>query len=169
MQPTTGRCTASLPLFEYASNAVHARSRQWWLILFSLDVRASSETAFYLIEALKVLVPVLGIGFILVAVIRWHHAVRRQPPLWLAGITAVWLLVTLADRLALSASARHYFISAAMRQHGESFYFALTEWLWTAEQIIILLFGIVLFVALRGEPRQTSNQSLQPTAGRSDV
>jgi hypothetical protein len=88
---------------------------------------------------------------------------------WLIVVTAAWLLVTLADRLALSAPARNYFISAAMRQDGESFYFAVTEWLWIAEQIIVLLFGIALFVALRVKPRQTSNQSLQPTAGRSDV
>jgi hypothetical protein len=52
---------------------------------------------------------------------------------------------------------------------GESSYFANTEWLWTAEQIIILAFGAVLFLALRSEPRNTSNHALQPTAGRSDV
>jgi hypothetical protein len=116
-------------------------------------VKASTESAFYLLELLKIAVPVCGIGLILVATLRRYRTARAQPFCWLTVITVVWLIVTFADRFALSAPARHYFISAAMR-HGESFYFTLTEWLWTAEQVNILVFGIVLFVALRGEPRQ---------------
>ena len=125
----------------------------------ALDVNANSPTEFYLVELLKVLVPVLGIALILVAVIRWQRSGQNRARAWLTVITAVWLLVTLADRLALSAPIRRYFISAAMRQYDpalyhEGLYFAMTEWLWTAEQFIVLAFGISLFLALRSEPSQ---------------
>ena len=117
-------------------------------------MKASSETAFYLLELLKVLVPVLGIAFILVAVVRRYRMVRRRAFARLAAVTALWLLVALAGRLAISGPARHYFMSAAIERYAasqrESFYFAATGWLWTAEQIIVLLFGITLFLALRG-------------------
>ena len=109
-------------------------------------------------ELLKVLVPVLGIAFILVAVVRRWRAVRSRALACLTAVTATWLLVTLTQRLALSGPARSYFISAAMERYAasqrESFYFAATEWLWTAEQIIILVFGITLFFAFRRESPQ---------------
>jgi hypothetical protein len=118
-------------------------------------VRASGETTFYLLELLKVLVPALGITFILVAVVRRYRAVRSRALACLAAVTAMWLLVSLTQRLALSGPAQGYFISAAIERYAaaqrESFYFSATEWLWTAEQIIVLLFGITLFLALRGK------------------
>ena len=118
-------------------------------------MRASSETAFYLLELLKIAVPSAGIAFVLVAAIRRYRAEPTQSRRWLIVITAVWLLVTFADRLAFSAPARHHFISAAMAKyaesHRESLYFALTEWLWTAEQIIMLVFGVALFFVFRDE------------------
>gem|GEM_PF-6643087 len=136
-------------------------------------MKASTETTFYLLELLKVLAPVIGIAFILVAIVHRYRAVRSRALVCLTAVTALWLLVALAGRLALSAPARTHFISAAMRDYAtsqqETSYFTLTEWLWTAEQIIVLVFGVLLFVAFRGQPRQTSNQSLQPTAGHSDV
>jgi hypothetical protein len=116
--------------------------------------------------------PVIGIAFILVALIRRQRAAPGGPLLSLTVVTAIWLLITLAYRLALSAPARNYFISAAIRDyaasHRESFYFGLTQWFWTAEQIIVLLFGVLLFVVLSRETANTSNQSLQPTAGREE-
>ena len=118
---------------------------------------ASSPTEFYLIEFFKVAVPVCGIALVLIAATRRYRVVRTQSSLWLVTITALWLLITLADRLAFSVPARHYFISATMNQyaaHRESSYFAITGWLWTAEQTIILAFGVSLFFAFRGELRQ---------------
>ena len=109
-------------------------------------------------ELLKVLVPVLGIAFILAAVVRRYRAVRSRALACLTAVTALWLLVALAGRLAISGPARHYFMTAAIELYAasqrESFYFAATEWLWTAEQIIILVFGIILFFAFRRESPQ---------------
>jgi hypothetical protein len=121
-------------------------------------VTASTPTQFYLIELLKIAVPTVGIAFVLFVTICRYRATPTTSLRWLIVVTAFWLLVTFADRLALSAPARSYFISAAMERyaasHRESVYFAATEWLWTAEQIIILAFGIALFFALRDQPRQ---------------
>ena len=119
---------------------------------------ASSPTAFYLLEFLKILVPVLGIAFILVAVVRRWRTVRSRSLACLTAVTAMWLLVTLTQRLALSGPAQSYFMSAAVERYAasqrESFYFAATEWLWTSEQITILVFGITLFFVFRRESRQ---------------
>lgn len=102
--------------------------------------------------------PIAGIAFIFIAVIRRYRSARTQPFRRLLIITAFWLLITFSNRLAMSAPARNYIISAAMEQyaatHRESFYFAAIEWLWTAEQIMILAFGIALFFALRGHSRE---------------
>jgi hypothetical protein len=126
--------------------------------LFSLDVTASTPTEFYVIELLKVAVPTVGIAFVLFATIRRYRVAPSQPLRWLVMVTAFWLLVSFADRLALSGPARSYFISAAIERyaasHRESVYFAATEWLWIAEQITILVFGVALFLTLRGQPRQ---------------
>ncbi|MFL6519513.1 MAG: hypothetical protein ACJ8NS_04775 [Chthoniobacterales bacterium] len=119
---------------------------------------ASTPTQFYLIELLKVAVPTVGVAFVLFATIRRYRVAPSPSLRWLVVVTALWLLVAFADRLALSGPARSYFISAAMERyatsHRESLYFVATEWLWTAEQMNILAFGIALFFALRDQPRQ---------------
>jgi small-conductance mechanosensitive channel len=127
-------------------------------------VNASSPTEFYLLELFKVLVPVIGIAFILVASIRRYRAVPSRAAAWLCIIAALWLLVTLASRLALSAPVRKYFLSAAMARLDpehlrEPMYFAVTSWLWTADEVMLLLFGVaLLLVAWRADRTHLTNR-----------
>jgi hypothetical protein len=126
-------------------------------------VNASSATGFYLLELLKVLVPVIGIAFILVASIRRCRAVPSRATAWLSVVTALWLLVTLASRLAFSGPVRKYFMSAAMARLDpehlrEPMYFAVTSWLWTTDEVMLLVFGISLFVAWRGDRTHLTNR-----------
>jgi hypothetical protein len=141
--------------------------------LFSLDVKASSETAFYFFEFLKSAVPIAGIALVLFATVRRYRAAPTRPLRWLTVVSALWFLVTLINRFALSAPAQHFFVQAAVDRYAasqrQSLYFAVTFWLWTSEQIMILAFGIALFFALRVSHANTSNQAMQRTAPRSDA
>lgn len=123
-----------------------------------MDVTASGPTAFYLLELARVLVPVAGISFVLVAVVRSHGLGNRFTRPWLIVITAAWLFVTLAQRLLLSEPVRSHFISAAIQDyvsaHRQNLYFATGLYLWMAEQILLLAFGIMLFFALRSNARR---------------
>jgi hypothetical protein len=133
-------------------------------------VNASSETAFYFFEFLKSAIPIAGIALVLFATVRRYRAAPTRPFRWLTVISGLWFLVTLINRFALSAPAQRFFIQAAVDRYAasqrQSLYFAVTFWLWTSEQIMILAFGIALFFALRVSHANTSNPSLQATAGR---
>lgn len=122
-----------------------------------MNVTASSPTEFFLVEALRVAVPVCGIALVLIAATRRRRAASTKASRWLVIITGLWLSIAFANRTLMCAPVRNYFISAAMERavtsHRESLYFTATEWLWTAEQIVILLFGLALFFALHREPR----------------
>jgi hypothetical protein len=133
--------------------------------LFSLDVKASGETAFYLFEFLKTAVPTVGIALVLLATVRRYRAAPTQPLLRLVVISALWFLVTVINRVALSAPAQSYFIQAAADRYAaaqrESAYFAATFWLWTSEQVMVLAFGVAFFFAFRVSHANTSNQAMQ--------
>lgn len=135
-------------------------------------MKASSETAFYFFEFLKSAVPIVGIALVLFAAVRRYRAAPTRSLRWLTVVSALWFLVTLINRLALSAPAQHFFVQAAIDRYAasqrQSLYFEVTFWLWTSEQIMILAFGFALFFALRVSHANTSNQSLEPTAGRRD-
>lgn len=126
-------------------------------------MNASGATEFYLLELLKVLVPVIGIAFILFASVRRYRAVPSRAAAWLSIIAALWLLVTLASRLTLSGPVRKYFMSVAMARLDpehlrEPMYFAVTSWLWTANEVMFLLFGVALFVAWRSDRTHLTNR-----------
>jgi hypothetical protein len=113
-------------------------------------VNTSSPAQFYLLELLKVLVPVVGIAFIFFATIRGYRASPTRRGGWLCIIAVLWLLLTLGSRLALSVPIRTYFLEApATHFNPGRTYFAITSWLWTASEIILLVFGVALFIAWR--------------------
>ena len=116
-------------------------------------MNASSETAFYFFEFLKSAIPIAGIALVLFATVRRYRAAPTRPFGWLVLVTALWFLVTVIDRVLLSAPIQRYFIQGAIDRstmsQRETFYFTATFWLWTSEQIMILVFGIALFFALR--------------------
>ena len=126
------------------------------LIFVPLDVTATSESQFYLVELLKLLVPVVGIVLILLATIRRYRAAWSPRRVGLTVVVTLWLIITLLSRVALSSPVRHHYMSAAVAQsepgeHPEMLYFTVSSWLWTAEQTMLLLFGVALFLAFREE------------------
>ena len=133
-----------------------ARCYQRWLSSVSLDVSASSPFAFYFIQVLKVLFAVAPIALILYATFianRSSSALTR-----LRIVTSVWLVVALISRSTLSSSVSHHFMSdihpsseAAARQMR--LYLLTTFSLWTAEQVIFVIFSIALFFVFRGALR----------------
>ena len=117
-------------------------------------MRAQSETAFYLVELLKVLVPVGAIGVILAATLLLRRVAPRPSVAWLGAVTGFWLLVTLLSRSFLSSPVMNHYLSS-IRSSGEEaqaqaeFYSRVTSLLWAAEHVMLLLFAIALFLALR--------------------
>ena len=118
---------------------------------------ASNPTAFYFFEFLKSAVPVVGVALVLFATIRRYRNAPSRPFRWLVVVSALWFLVTAIDRVILSAPIQRYFIQGAIDSYAMSqrqvSYFTATFWLWTSEQIMILVFGVTLFLAFR-ESRQ---------------
>jgi len=128
-------------------------------------VTASSENAFYLQELLKLLVPVVGIVLVLLATMWRYRGVWTWRRVSLAIVVTLWLVTTLLSRLALSSPVRHHFISAAIvqfepGQQREILYFAISSWLWTAEQIMLLLFGVALFLVFCEESSLKSREHI---------
>jgi hypothetical protein len=124
--------------------------------LFSLDVTATSESQFYLLELVKLLVPVAGIALIFLATIRRYRGAWSPRRVGLAIVVMLWLVITLLSQVAFSSPVRHHYMSAAITQfepgqQREMWYFTVSSWLWTAEQIMLLLFGVALFLAFREE------------------
>ena len=122
---------------------------------------AKSPTAFYLLEILKVAWAVAPIALILAATFLGHPQRARRPIVWLRVITAVWLVVMLLARVALSSPVSHHYMSgtfdsgeAAQRQMNA--YFAITSLLWFGEQIMFALFSVVLVFVLRAAWRAAS-------------
>ena len=115
-------------------------------------------------ELLKVLVPVVGIALVLIATIRRYRAARTSSVGWLAIITALWLLITLASRLTLSVPVRRQWLSPATEHtqlaqlHRDHLYFSVTSWLWTADEIMFVVFGVALFVAWRVDRTHLTNR-----------
>jgi hypothetical protein len=118
-------------------------------------VTATSESQFYLLELLKLLVPVVGIALILLATMSRYRGAWSPRRVGLAIVVTLWLVITLLSRLVLSSPVSHHFISAAIAQfepgQREILYFTVSSWLWTAEQIMLLLFGIAMFLVFREE------------------
>jgi hypothetical protein len=121
-------------------------------------VTASGPTAFYLIELGRVVVPVAGISFVLVAVLCSQGLGKGRARLWLIVVTGMWLLVTFANRLLLIAPIRSHFFRSAPHDyataHQAGLYFAMGAYLWIAEQILLFAFGILLFFAVRSNARR---------------
>ena len=115
-------------------------------------------------ELLKVAVPVVGIAIILVAAIKRYRAAHTSSGGWLAIITAVWLFITLASRLTLSVLVRRLWLSPATEHtqlallHRDHLYFSVTSWLWTADEIMFVVFGVALFVAWRVDQTHLTNR-----------
>ncbi len=122
--------------------------------MFSLDVNATSETGFYLLELAKILVIVAPIALVLLGAILLRRAAPSRGLAWLIAATTLWLMATLLSRLALSSPVQHHYMSGtfhteeALRAQTD-FYFAMTSLLWTAEQMSLFFFGITLFLVFR--------------------
>jgi hypothetical protein len=106
----------------------------------------------------RVLVPVAGISFVLAAVIRWRALENRRARLWLIWITATWLFVTFTNRFTFIAPIRSHFFGSAVHDYATAqhakLYFAAGAFLWIAEEILILAFGVAFFFALRSNVRR---------------
>ncbi len=120
---------------------------------------------FYLIEVGRVFVPVAGVGFVLAAVIRAHWLGTRGARRWLLAVSSLWLFVTLANRLLLSAPMRNRFLAPAIHDyttaHRVSLYLATTPFLWIAEELLILAFGATFFFALRSNTRRNIDPAVE--------
>src|SRR5437763_1699465 len=118
---------------------------------------ASGPMSFYSMELARIAVPVCGIALILAALIRSHYGsgVARR---WLLTVVSLWLLVTLANRLLLFAPIRKQYIQAAAHDfasaHQTSVLLVLGAYGWIAEQLLLLGFGVLLFFAVRSNPRR---------------
>lgn len=117
-------------------------------------MRAQSETAFYLIELLKVLAPVGAIGVILATTLLFHRVAPRPSVSWLAAVTGSWLVVTLLSRGFLSSPVMNHYLSGQASSGEEAqaqveFYSRVTSLLWAGEHVMLLLFAVALFLALR--------------------
>src|ERR1035437_3226470 len=113
---------------------------------------ASSPTAFYLMELARVLVPAIGISFVLAAVcshVPRSSAIRS----WLIVVTSAWLLVAFVNRLLVFAPIRKQFLERAVHDytsaHQASLFLEMGAFGWIAEQILLFAFGILLFFTLR--------------------
>ena len=118
---------------------------------------ASGPTAFYLMELARVVVPTAGILFVLAGILRFPRLGNSRVQIWLIIVTGVWLFVTFANRLLLIAPIRNYFFSAPRdyaSAHQARLYFATGAFLWMAEEILLLAFGILFFFALRSSTRR---------------
>jgi hypothetical protein len=120
-------------------------------------MRASSPTAFYLMELARVLVPVVGISFVLATVCS-HVLKSRAIRSWLIVVTGAWLFVTLGNRLLLFAPLRKQFLERAVHDyasaHQTSLLFAMGAYGWIAEEVLVFAFGILLFFTLRSNARR---------------
>jgi len=118
---------------------------------------ASSPTVFYLMELARVLVPVVGISFVLATVCSrvLRGSVIRS---WLIVVTGAWLFVTFVNRFLLIAPIRKQFLERAVHDyasaHQTSLFLAMGAYGWIAEQILLFAFGILLFFALRSNARR---------------
>ena len=121
-------------------------------------MNASGPIEFFLIELGRVVVPVAGISFVLAAIIQSHSLGKGVARRWLIAVTCVWLFVTLANRLLLSAPIRNRFLQSAIHDyataHRASLYFATGPFLWITEEILVLAFGVTFFFALRSNARR---------------
>jgi hypothetical protein len=106
----------------------------------------------------RVVVPVAGISFVLASVIRWRALENTGARLWLIWITAAWLFVTFINRFTFVAPIRNHFFGSAVHDYATAqharLYFAVGAFLWIAEEILILAFGIAFFFALRSNVRR---------------
>jgi len=106
----------------------------------------------------RVVVPVAGISFVLVAVIRSRALENSRARLWLIWITAAWLFVTFTHRLTLIAPMRSHFFGSAVHDYATAqharLYFAAGAFLWIADEILVLAFGVAFFFALRCNMRR---------------
>jgi hypothetical protein len=106
----------------------------------------------------RVVVPVAGISFVLVAVIRSRALENGRARLWLIWITAAWLFVTFTNRFTFIAPIRSHFFGSAVHDYATAqhakLYFATGAFLWIAEEILVLAFGIAFFFALRSKVRR---------------
>jgi hypothetical protein len=97
----------------------------------------------------------VGIALILLATMWRYRGAWSPRRVGLVIVATLWLFITLLSRLALSSPVSHHFISAAIAQlqpgQREILYFTVSSWLWTGEQIMLLLFGIALFLVFREE------------------
>jgi hypothetical protein len=118
-------------------------------------VSASSPFAFYFAQILKVLFTVVPIGLILFASFIGKRSSR--PLTWLRIVTAVWLVIALMSRSALSSSVVHHFISGRQPSYDAAreahLYLQATFYLWTAEQVMFVVFSVALFFVLRSTLR----------------
>jgi hypothetical protein len=117
-------------------------------------MKASSETGYYLIELTKLLIPLVPIAITLLATILLNRAAPTRHTIWLRAITSVWLLVALASRIMLTSAARSHAFSGGGSSE-EAFrtrmglYFTVSSWLFILEQVMFILFAIVLFLLFR--------------------
>src|SRR4029077_15141442 len=106
----------------------------------------------------RVVVPVAGISFVFVAVIRSRALENSRARLWLIWITAAWLFVTFTNRFTFIAPIRSHFFGSAVHDYATAqharLYFAAGAFLWIAEEILILAFGVAFFFALRSNMRR---------------
>ena len=121
-------------------------------------MNASGPIQFYLVELARLVVPAASIAFVLAGIIRSQLLANIQGRVWLIVVTSLWLFVTLANRFLLIAPIRKRFIERAAHDfasaHQTSIFLTLGAYGWTAEQILLLAFGILLFFALSSNARR---------------
>src|SRR5213592_4674651 len=104
---------------------------------------ASSPTTFYLMELARVLVPVVGISFVLATVCS-HVLGNRAIRSWLIVVTGAWLFVTFLNRFFLLAPIRKQFLERAAHDYASarqtSLFLAMGAYGWVAEQILLFAF-----------------------------
>jgi hypothetical protein len=108
-------------------------------------------------ELARVLVPVVGISFVLATVcsrVLRSSAIRS----WLIVVTGAWLFVTFVNRFLLIAPIRKQFLERAAHDYAgaqqTSLFLAMGAYGWIAEQIFLFAFGILFFFALRSNARR---------------
>ena len=130
--------------------------------LHLFEMTANSPTAFYLLEILKVAWAVAPVGLILFATFLAPPQALGRALFWLRLVTAVWLVVMLLSRTAMSSPITHHYLSgtfpsseAAARQ--TDLYLAAANGLWLAEQTMFAIFSVALFFVLRAAWRSKSS------------
>ena len=109
----------------------------------------SGESTYYFLQFLRMVLPLVPIGLVVIAMMFLCRSRRIRLTFWLRATAVIWLVIAIGNRFMFTWAQGTFSTHDPNGLSRMLTYLLLSDYTWTAESAVFIIFAILLLIYFR--------------------